>query len=197
MMSAASSGMAVLFFVLWFERQRKLGTVINGILGGLVGITAASAYVELRWSILIGIVSGFCVIFGDYLLNLCQIDDPVSAIPVHLFCGFWSTIAVGLFCDVSGKYSPEYVYRYPWIIQTSYQFLGWLIIVTIAFLLSSFAWLLIGNFLFWREQIDDNDRADLKQMSIPTILNNFVSIGCKGIRVSPELERIGSDDFFE
>lgn len=197
MMSAASSGIAVLFFVLWFERQRKLGTVINGILGGLVGITAASAYVELRWSILIGIVSAFFVIFGDYLLNLCQIDDPVSAIPVHLFCGFWSTIAVGLFCDVSGKYSPEYVYRYPWIIQTSYQFLGWLIIVTITFLLSSFAWLIIGNFLFWREQIDDRDKYHTDKINLSTAIKNFISIGCKGIRVSPELERIGSDDFFE
>ena len=118
---------------------------------------------------------------------------------VHLFCGFWSTIAVGLFCDVSGKYSPEYLYQYPWIIQTSYQFLGWLIIVTIAFLLSSFVWLLTGNFLFWREQIDTPKKSYSysKLMDLPTTLKNFVTIGCKGIRVSSDLEKIGSDDFFE
>ena len=197
MMSAASSGIAVLFFVLWFDSQRKLGTIINGILGGLVGITAASAYVELRWSVLIGIVSAFCVIFGEHLLNRCQIDDPVSAIPVHLFCGFWSTIAVGLFCDVSGKYSPEYIYQYPWIIQTGYQFLGWLSIVTTTFLISSLTWLLIGNFLFWREQTNQPSAARKEKRTSVAWFKNFINHGCRGIRVSPELERIGSDDFFE
>ena len=197
MMSAASSGMAVLFFALWFDSQRKLSTIINGILGGLVGITAASAYVELRWSVLIGIVSAFCVIFGEYLLDLCQIDDPVGAIPVHLFCGFWSTIAVGLFCDLSGKYSPEYVYQYPWIIQTGYQFLGWLSIVTTTFLISSLVWLLIGNFLFWREQTNYSKADKKEKITLIGVFKNFISRGCKGIRVAPELERIGSDDFFE
>jgi ammonium transporter, Amt family len=194
-MSSASAGIAVLFFVVWFDGQRKLGTIINGILGGLVGITATSAYVELRWAILIGIVSSLFVLFGEYILELCQIDDPVGAIPVHLFCGFWGTIAVGLFCDVSGKYSPEYVYQYSWVIQTFYQLLGWLIIVTTTFLLSSFFWLLIGNFLYWREQVAIGIKQNIKSQ-LKTILGNFVAIGCRGIRVSPQLEKIGSDDFF-
>ncbi|WP_144874288.1 ammonium transporter, partial [Hyella patelloides] len=195
MMSSASGGIAVLFFVIWFDGQRKLDTIINGILGGLVGITAACAYVELRWSILIGIISGLLVLFGEYILKLCQIDDPVSAIPVHLFCGFWGTLAVGLFCDLSGKYSPEYIYKYPWVTQTFYQFLGWLMVVTTTFLLSSISWLLIGNFLYWREQMSNTQINSNMRLSLKIITKNFINIGCRGIRVSPELERIGSDDF--
>lgn len=189
--------MPFFFFVIWFDGQRKLDTIINGILGGLVGITAACAYVELRWSILIGIISGLLVLFGEYILKLCQIDDPVSAIPVHLFCGFWGTLAVGLFCDLSGKYSPEYIYKYPWVTQTFYQFLGWLMVVTTTFLLSSISWLLIGNFLYWREQMSNTQINSNMRLSLKIITKNFINIGCRGIRVSPELERIGSDDFFE
>ena len=193
MMSAASSGIAVLFFAILFEGQRKLATLINGILGGLVGITGASAYVELRWAFLIGVVSGLFVLWGEYLLERYQIDDPVGAIPVHLFCGFWGTIAVGLFCDLSGQYSSEYVYQYSWLTQTLYQILGWSIIVTTTFLLSSLTWLLIGNFLAWRERFGLlNRHSDLKPGD-----RNFFTKGCYGIRVSPQLERLGSDDFFE
>ncbi len=197
MMSAASGGIAVLFFVIWFDGQRKLGTIINGILGGLVGITASSAYVELRWAFLIGVISGLFVLLGEYLLEICQIDDPVGAVPVHLFCGFWGTLAVGIFCDVSGQYSSEYVYKYSWLTQTVYQFLGWIMIATTTFLLSSIAWLLIGNFLFWREHLAQGKVNQEVDFSLGLILSNFVNTGCRGIRVSPELERIGSDDFFE
>ena len=196
-MSAASSGIAVMFFIIWFDGQPKLNTIINGILGGLVGITAASAYVELRWSILIGIVSALCVLLGEYILEMCQVDDPVGAVPVHLFCGCWGTLAVGLFCDLSGKYSPEYVYQYSWIPQTFYQLLGWLMIVTTTFLLSSFFWLLIGNFLYWREQIYKETVEQHIQFQLGTVLSNFINLGCRGIRVSPQLEKMGSDDFFE
>ncbi len=193
MMSAASGGIAVLFFAILFEGQRKLATLINGILGGLVGITGASAYVELRWAFLIGIVSGLFVLWGEYILERCQIDDPVGAIPVHLFCGLWGTLAVGLFCDLSGQYSSEYVYKYSWLTQTFYQLLGWIVIVTTTFLLSSLAWLFIGNFLAWRERFSLlNRHSELKPGE-----RNFFTNGCYGIRVSPQLERIGSDDFFE
>lgn len=193
MMSAASGGIAVLFFAIWFDGQRKLSTLINGILGGLVGITGASAYVELRWAFSIGIISGLWVLWGEYLLERYQIDDPVGAIPVHLFCGFWGTLAVGLFCDLNGQYSSEYVYQNSWVTQTFYQLLGWLTIVTTTFLLSSIAWLLIGNFLSWRERFSlSNRHSDLKPEQ-----RNFFTNGCHGIRVSPQLERAGSDDFFE
>ena len=104
---------------------------------------------------------------------------------------------MGLFCDVSGQYSSEYVYKYSWLAQTIYQLLGWIMIATTAFLLSSFAWLLIGNFLFWREQIAHGKVDKDIDFSLGVILSNFVNSGCRGIRVSPELERIGSDNFFE
>jgi ammonium transporter, Amt family len=70
----------------------------NGILGGLVGITAGCASFGVQSSVLVGIVAGCLVYFGLWLLeNVFKIDDVVSAIPVHGFCGAWGTIAVGLF----------------------------------------------------------------------------------------------------
>lgn len=63
----------------------ELLSLINGILGGLVGVTASSAYIDVPIAILIGAVSGFIVTLGSLLLRLWKIDDPVGAIPVHLF----------------------------------------------------------------------------------------------------------------
>ncbi|NEO67689.1 MAG: ammonium transporter, partial [Moorea sp. SIO4G2] len=74
-----------------------LSTILNGILGGLVGITASSDVVEPFQSLFIGIVSGVIVILGVDLLSNIKIDDAVGAIPVHCFCGIWGGLATGVF----------------------------------------------------------------------------------------------------
>lgn len=71
--------------------------VLNGILAGLVGITAGADCISVPEAILIGGVAGIVVVFAVQLLDLLHIDDPVGAIPVHLVCGVWGTLAVGLF----------------------------------------------------------------------------------------------------
>ncbi len=72
--------------------------VLNGSLAGLVGITASADTVNIRSSIVIGAISGImvvgAVIFIDSKLKL---DDPVGALSVHLICGVWGTLAVGIF----------------------------------------------------------------------------------------------------
>ncbi|WP_343389677.1 hypothetical protein [Candidatus Amarobacter glycogenicus] len=72
-----------------------LGLVANGVLGGLVGITAGCATVEPWAAVVIGIVAAIIVIYAvDLLDNVLKIDDPVGAAPVHLFTGLWGVIAV-------------------------------------------------------------------------------------------------------
>lgn len=71
--------------------------LINGALGGLVAITAACNVVEPQFAIVIGLVAGVIVVFGDTFLERFRIDDVVGAVPVHAFNGAWGTLAVGMF----------------------------------------------------------------------------------------------------
>lgn len=80
-----------------------LGLVVNGTLGGLVGITAGCATVEPWAAVVIGAIASLVVIYAVDLLDyVLKIDDPVGAAPVHLFAGLWGVIAVGLFSSESG-----------------------------------------------------------------------------------------------
>jgi Amt family ammonium transporter len=89
-----SAGMSWIFSN---NRLPEAEAMANGVLGGLVGITAGCAFVEASGAVAIGIVAGALVYGGTLLLERFQIDDVVGAIPVHGFCGVWGTIAVGIF----------------------------------------------------------------------------------------------------
>ena len=69
---------------------------LNGILAGLVGITAGADSVTLYSSLIIGAIAGVLVVFSILFFDRIKIDDPVGAISVHGVCGVWGTIAVGL-----------------------------------------------------------------------------------------------------
>ena len=74
-----------------------LTLALNGALGGLVGITAGPEHTNMIIPIIIGLVSAGLVIGSVKLLDTLKIDDVVGAIPVHLVCGIWGTLAVGIF----------------------------------------------------------------------------------------------------
>ncbi len=74
-----------------------LGMTINGCLAGLVGITGSCAYVTVGASILIGAIAGIMVVFAVMFFDRIKIDDPVGATSVHLLCGIFGTLCVGLF----------------------------------------------------------------------------------------------------
>jgi Amt family ammonium transporter len=80
-----------------WDGKPDLGMSINGCLAGLVAITAPCAFVTVRASLLIGLLAGLLVVCAVKWLDRLKLDDPVGAIPVHLFNGVFGTICVGLF----------------------------------------------------------------------------------------------------
>ena len=95
---AAGAGAVVAMGISWWRYgSSDLSLTLNGVLGGLVAITAGTATVDPWAAVVIGAIAGAVIIFGVELLDRLRIDDPVGAIPVHLFNGIWGTLAVGLF----------------------------------------------------------------------------------------------------
>jgi Amt family ammonium transporter len=81
---------------LW-EGKPDLSMSVNGVLAGLVAITAPCAFVTVQASLVIGLLAGILVVFAVKLLDTLRIDDPVGAVPVHLFNGVFGTLCVGIF----------------------------------------------------------------------------------------------------
>lgn len=84
-----------------------LSLSINGILSGLVAITASCSMVSYSSAVTIGALAGILVVFAVYLSDSFKIDDPVGAVSVHLVNGIWGTIAVGLFADANIANNPD------------------------------------------------------------------------------------------
>jgi len=84
---------------LFSEHKRpEVETICNGLLGGLVGITAGCAFVDSGGAMVIGLVSGAVVYYATMLVErVFKLDDVVGAVAVHGFCGAWGTLAVGVF----------------------------------------------------------------------------------------------------
>lgn len=80
-----------------FIGKPDLGMTINGCLAGLVGITGSCAYVSISASLIIGAIAGVIVVFAVIFFDRIKVDDPVGATSVHLGCGVFGTICVGLF----------------------------------------------------------------------------------------------------
>ncbi len=95
---AASAGAMGAIFASWtFLSKPDLSMALNGILAGLVGITAGADTVGIASAVIIGAVAGVLVVGSVVLFDRIRIDDPVGAISVHLTCGIWGTLAVGIF----------------------------------------------------------------------------------------------------
>jgi Amt family ammonium transporter len=101
-LAAAAGGLAAMLLGWYFIKKPDLGSTLNGVLAGLVAITAPCAFVSPVAAVIIGAVGGVIVVFGAMFLERVKIDDPVSAVPVHLMNGIWGTLAVGLFATDTG-----------------------------------------------------------------------------------------------
>ncbi len=100
-LAAAAGAIGALVTALVVIRSNDLSMVLNGILGGLVGITAGADQMGITDAILIGFISGILVVVAVVAIDRVKLDDPVGATSVHLVCGIWGTLAVGLFGNLA------------------------------------------------------------------------------------------------
>jgi Amt family ammonium transporter len=96
----ATAGALGAIAISWIMLKKPdLSMALNGILAGLVGITANADVISVTSAIIIGFIAGIIVVFSIISLDKAKIDDPVGAISVHGVCGIWGTIATAIFAD--------------------------------------------------------------------------------------------------
>lgn len=99
-MAAATGGLAAMTYTWLFDKKPSLSMVCNGVLAGLVGITAGCDCVSIASAALIGAVVSIVMCFSvSFIDKVCKIDDPVGAVSVHGVGGFLGTILTGVLCD--------------------------------------------------------------------------------------------------
>src|SRR5689334_15591492 len=101
-MAACSAGLMALFIGYMRTRKWDLGITTNGFLAGLVAITCPCYWVSPTGAFFIGVIAAFVVVYGIDLLEYVRVDDPIGAVPVHMMCGIWGTVSLGLFA--TGQY---------------------------------------------------------------------------------------------
>jgi len=101
-LAAAAGGISAFLVSTIAYKNYDLTMFLNGILGGLVGITAGADLMSPSDAVLIGLVAGGVIVFGVSLIDRLKLDDPVGAVAVHLACGIWGTLAVGIFGSMAG-----------------------------------------------------------------------------------------------
>jgi len=100
---AAAAGAVGAFFVSFLMfKTHDLSMVLNGVLGGLVGITAGADLMGPTSALLIGLIAGAIIPVSVVFFDKRKLDDPVGATSVHLVCGVWGTLAVGIFGSKAG-----------------------------------------------------------------------------------------------
>jgi Amt family ammonium transporter len=101
-LAAAAGGVSAFITSLLKYKNYDLTMFLNGILGGLVGITAGADQMSPNEAVIIGLIAGVVIVFGVALIDKLKLDDPVGAVAVHLICGIWGTLAVGIFGNLAG-----------------------------------------------------------------------------------------------
>ncbi len=98
--AGVSSAVAAMCYVWFVYGKPDLSLIANGLLGGLVAISASCAFVSLVGALIIGLVAGvLCCSSVFFVERKLKVDDPVGAVSVHAACGAWGMIALGLFAD--------------------------------------------------------------------------------------------------
>ena len=101
-LAAAAGGISSSIFSNLLYKNFDLTMFMNGVLGGLVGITAGADQMSPMDAIFIGTIAGVIIVFVISFIDKLKLDDPVGAIAVHLICGIWGTLAVGIFGEMAG-----------------------------------------------------------------------------------------------
>ncbi len=101
-LAAAAGGVGALLLSTILYKNLDLTMFLNGILGGLVGITAGADLMSPNEAVAIGLIAGLIIVLGVAFIDKIKLDDPVGAVTVHLICGMWGTLAVGIFGAKAG-----------------------------------------------------------------------------------------------
>ena len=101
-LSAAAGGIGAMLLSFILYKNLDLTMFLNGILGGLVGITAGADLMSPNEAVIIGFLAGLIIVLAVALIDKLKLDDPVGAVAVHLVCGIWGTLAVGIFGSKAG-----------------------------------------------------------------------------------------------
>jgi Amt family ammonium transporter len=97
--AAAAATLTATLTAWWTLGKPDLSMILNGTLAGLVAITAPCAWVGVGSALIIGAIAGILVVFSVLAFDRMKVDDPVGATSVHLVCGVFGTLALGLFAD--------------------------------------------------------------------------------------------------
>lgn len=100
--AAAAGGVGAMMTAWSIMKKPDLSITLNGILAGLVGITAGADQMSVQDAVIIGLIAGVLVVLSVMFFDKIRVDDPVGAISVHLVCGIWGTLAVGIFGAKAG-----------------------------------------------------------------------------------------------
>jgi Amt family ammonium transporter len=117
-----------------------ISMTINGILAGLVSVTAGCDAVSMTSAWVMGFIGGIIVVFSVAIIDSLKIDDPVGAFSVHGSCGVWGTLAVGLFNTDKGLFTGH------GFSQLGIQFIGCLSFAVVTVVASAILWSIIGAF---------------------------------------------------
>lgn len=145
MAAAAGGAMAMM---LMYARTRKfdIGMTLNGILAGLVAVTAPCAWIQGWSAVVIGLVAGVLVVVGVLGLENLGVDDPVGAVSVHGINGFWGLLSLGIFADGTyGNYTTEAPFVRGLLYGDGGQFTAQLIGAV-----SCFLWAFIAGFITFK-----------------------------------------------
>ena len=139
---AACAGCMTAMLTSWAcQKKPDLSMMLNGVLAGLVAITASADCVSITSSIVIGAIGGIIVVLAVYMFDRLFLDDPVGALAVHLVNGVWGTLAVGIF-------SPDYKFL-P-------QLIGVIAVGAACFISASIIFLLLKK--FWGLRCSDDEQ---------------------------------------
>jgi Amt family ammonium transporter len=105
MLAGAAASLTAMLYMWWTQGKPNPSMTANGILAGLVAITAPSGFVSPVFAVIIGAIAGVLVCWAVWFFDyIAKVDDPVGAISVHGVCGAWGVLAAGLFADGTSNY---------------------------------------------------------------------------------------------
>ena len=192
--AGAFGGVAATIVAWLYLGKPDLSMIINGILAGLVGVTASCAYISVPSSAVIGVVAGVLVVFAVTFFDRLKIDDPVGATSVHLVCGIWGTLAVGLFSvgpggypwmvDLTGKpIGPHGLFFGGGLTSLIPQIVGIIAVAGITVLLSTIFWLLLKATLGIRVTPEEElEGLDIGEHGMEAYSGFLKETGAGGIR---------------